>query len=62
MKGLKRWMKENPNKNYEGYFDIDGKPLTHDQVVLIVNYALAKGYETEADIPDEELADLLNLK
>ena len=55
MKGLKKWMKENPNKNYEGYFDINGKPMTHDQVVLIVYYAIEKGYKTEADIPSEDL-------
>lgn len=33
--------------------------MTHNEVVKIVNYAVEKGYRTDADIPGEELAKLL---
>lgn len=59
MKGFQQWMKAHPKKNLAGYFSIGGRELTHNEVVKIVNYAVEKGYRTDADIPGEELAILL---
>jgi len=59
MKGFQRYMKANPKKNLDGYFNIGDRELTHNEVVKIVNYAVEKGYRTDADIPGEELAKLL---
>ena len=33
--------------------------IANNEVVKIVNYAVEKGYRTDADIPSEELAKLL---
>ena len=52
-------MKAHPKKNLAGYFSIGDRVLKHNEVVKIVNYAVEKGYRTEADIPSEELANLL---
>ena len=52
-------MKAHPKKNLAGYFSIGDRELTHNEVVKIVNYAVEKGYRTDADIPGEELAKLL---
>jgi hypothetical protein len=59
MKGFQQWMKAHPKKNLAGYFSIGDRELTHNEVVKIVNYAVEKGYRTDADIPSEELAKLL---
>lgn len=59
MKGFQSWMKAHPKKNLAGYFLIGDRELTHNEVVKIVNYAVEKGYRTDADIPGEELAKLL---
>jgi hypothetical protein len=59
MKGFQKWMKAHPKKNLAGYFSIGDRELTHNEVVKIVNYAVEKGYRTDADIPGEELAKLL---
>lgn len=58
MRGFQRWIDQHPRKKLTGYFSINGKPMTHEQVVRAVNYAVDKGYETEADIPNEELFKL----
>lgn len=58
MKGFQNWMKKHPKRNLNGYFNLNGKPMTHEQVVKVVNYAVEKGYETEADIPSEDLIKL----
>lgn len=35
--------------------------MTHNEVVKIVNYAVEKGYRTDADIPSVELEQLLEV-
>jgi len=62
MKGFQRWMKEHPRKRTDGFFTFGGKALTHEQVKKVVNYAVEKGYRTEADIPANEVARLLEEK
>ncbi len=59
MKGFQRWMKEHPRKRVSGYLIYGDRPLSHDEVKRVVNYAVEKGYRTEADIPDDELQKLL---
>ena len=36
--------------------------MTNAEIRKMVSYAVANGYETEADIPSEELAQLLKLE
>lgn len=55
MKGLQKFHELHPHKSLKGYFTLDGRELTHREVLTIVNYAVEHGYETEADIPEEEL-------
>ena len=61
MKGFQRWMKEHPRKRTDGFFTFGGKDLSHEQVKKMVNYAVEKGYETEADIQTDEIMNLLGL-
>lgn len=60
MKGFQRWMNEHPGKRVDGYFTYGGRDLTHREIVRIVNYAVEKGYERDADIPSDEIEHLLN--
>ena len=60
MKGFQRWMKEHPRKNTSGYFRFGGRELTHEEVKKVVDYAVEKGYRTDADIPANEVLQLLN--
>lgn len=59
MRGFQNFIKRNPRKRLNGYFVFNGRGLTHQEVVRVVNYAVEKGYETDADIPSEELEKLL---
>lgn len=59
MRGFKKWMDAHPRKNLHGYFSVNGRDMTNAEVRRVVSYAVEKGYETEADIPSEELAKLL---
>ena len=59
MRGFKQWMDAHPHKNLSGCFSVDGRDMTNAEVRRLVSYAVEKGYETEADIPSEELAQLL---
>ena len=59
MKGFQRWMKEHPRKRTDGYFSFGGKELTHEQIKRIVDYAVKRGYQTDADIPAKEVEELL---
>lgn len=59
MRGFKKWMDAHPRKNLCGYFSVNGRDMTNAEVRRVVSYAVEKGYETEADIPSEELAELL---
>ena len=62
MRGFKQWMDAHPRKNLKGYFLVNGRDMTNAEIRKMVSYAVEKGYETEADIPSEELAQLLNLE
>lgn len=53
--GLKEYIKNNPRKNYKGYFVYDGRELSDKEVRNVVNYGVKHGYMTEADIPDDEI-------
>lgn len=46
-------------KNLRGFFTLEGKELTDAEVRLLVNYAITKGYEYDADIPNYEERVLL---
>ena len=59
MRGFKRWMDIHQRKNLRGYFSVNGRDMTNAEVRRVVSYAVEKGYETEADIPSEELEQLL---
>ena len=60
MKGFQNWMKRNPRKRTDGFFSFRGMELKHEQIKRIVDYAVEKGYRTDADIPEEEVIELLN--
>lgn len=59
MRGFKKWMDAHPRKNLSGYFSVDGRDMTDAEIRRMVTYAVEKGYNTEADIPSEELALLI---
>ena len=59
MRGFKKWVDAHPRKNLRGYFSVNGRDMTDAEVRRVVSYAVEKGYETEADIPSAELAELL---
>ena len=58
LKGLKKWAWR---KNLSGYFSVNGKELSDNQVRKMVEWAIKKGYEYDADIPENEVIELLNL-
>ncbi len=62
MLGFQNWMKSHPRKRTDGFFSYNGKLLSHEQIKAIVNYAVEKGYRTDADIPEDEVNKLLGLK
>lgn len=59
MRGLQRFHKLHPRKSLQGYFVLDGHELTHNEVLKVVDYAVEHDYETERDIPENELEKLL---
>lgn len=59
LKGLKKWAWR---KNLNGFFSYGGRELTDAEVRKLVEYGISKGYRTEADIPGEEVEQLLNKK
>ncbi|WP_279134850.1 hypothetical protein [Parabacteroides johnsonii] len=59
LKGLKKWAWR---KNLKGFFSVKGKELSDAQVRKMVDWAIAKGYEYDADIPVDEVIELLNIK
>lgn len=59
MRGFKKWMDAHPRKNLSGYFSLGGRDMTDAEIRRMVTYAVEKGYKTEADIPSEELALLI---
>lgn len=58
LKGLKKWAWR---KDLKGFFSVNGKELTDTQVRTMVEWAISKGYEYDADIPEDELIELLKL-
>lgn len=60
MRGLQKWIDAHPRKNLRGFFTVDGRDMSHNEVKRVVAYAVEKGYETERDIPSEELENLLD--
>lgn len=60
MRGLQKWIEAHPRKNLRGFFTVDGRDMSHNEVKRVVAYAVSKGYETERDIPSDELAELLD--
>lgn len=46
-------------KNLKGYFIYGGRELSDAEVRRVVEYGISRGYRTEADIPDEEVEQLL---
>lgn len=59
LKGLKKWAWR---KDLSGFFSVNGKELSDSQVRKMVNWAIDKGYEYDADIPHDEVVGLLNLE
>ena len=59
MRGFKQWMDAHPRKNLKVYFSLNCRDMTYAEIRKVVSYAVEKGYETDADIPSEELAKLL---
>lgn len=55
LKGLQNFIKEHPKKNYKGYFIHNGRELEDREVRNLVDYGVAHGYDTEADIPHAEI-------
>lgn len=60
MRGLQKWIDAHPRKNLRGFFTVNGRDMHHNEVKRVVAYAVSKGYETERDIPSDELAELLD--
>ncbi len=58
LKGFKKWAWR---KNLKGFFSVNGKELSDKQVRDMVEWAINKGYEYDADIPEKEAIELLNL-
>lgn len=58
LQGLKKWAWR---KNLNGFFSVNGKELSDAQVRTMVEWAIMKGYEYDADIPVKEVVELLNL-
>lgn len=56
LKGLKRWAWR---KNLRGFFSIRGKELSDAQVRAMVEWAIAKDYEYDTDIPVDEVEEFL---
>lgn len=59
LKGLKKWAWR---KNLNGFFTVNGIELSDKQVRVMVEWAIQKGYEYDADIPEDEVVELLKLK
>lgn len=57
LEGLKKFAWK---RNLKGFFVLNGRELSDNEVRRVVEYGIAKGYRTEADIPDDEVAQLLD--
>lgn len=57
LKGLRKprfW-----RKNLKGLFSLGGRDMTDAEVRKVVDYGISKGYDTEQDIPVDEIIALL---
>lgn len=52
---LMKQIKRHPKRNMEGYFLIEGQPMTHEEVIKTVFHAVTEEYDFEANIPEVEL-------
>lgn len=48
-------------KNLNGFFSVNGITLTDQQVRTMVEWAISKGYIYDADIPEDEVIELLSI-
>lgn len=46
-------------KNLHGFFTVNGRNLTDDEVRKVVNYGISKGYDTNKEFTNEEIINLL---
>lgn len=46
-------------KNLHGFFTVNGRYLTDDEVRKVVDYGISKGYDTNKEFTDEEIINLL---
>lgn len=46
-------------KNLHGFFTVNGRYLTDEEVRKVVDYGISKGYETNKEFTDEEIINLL---
>ncbi len=53
MAGFMRWHRNNPRKRLDGFFTVDGKALTNNQVLAALEYAIEHNCRTEQDIPTD---------
>ena len=53
MAGLMLWHRNHPRKRLDGFFTVDGKALTHNQVLATLEYAIEHNCKTEQDIPSD---------
>ena len=60
MKGFQQWMKRHPRRRTDGFFTFKGRELKHEEIKIIVDYAVSKGYKHDVDIPEDEIEKLLN--
>lgn len=49
------------HKNLDGFFTVNGKPLSDSCVRKLVNWGIEHGCRTEADIPEDKIAEIYNL-
>lgn len=56
LKGLRKFAWR---KRLDGFFSINGQYLSDSEVRRIVEYGIAKGYETNEDIPTDEAIKVL---
>ena len=59
LQGIRKHLWE---KNLHGFFTVNGRYLTDDEVRKVVDYGISKGYETNKEFTDEEIINLLGWK
>lgn len=59
---LKGFKETQWKKNLKGFFSFGGRDLSDSEIRLLINYAITKGYEWDADIPEHEVRVLLGME